>query len=161
MIRPLAVRAALASNDGVAHVSDETPDWTAESGRIMLIAGPESSMPAELRIGTVVYKVTVDADDWMRIEHSTQSKGYYGHTHHKSATIYLNPESTPDVLRLTLWHEVLHAVAETMMGSPDLRALPGAPESKDDAEEAVIRMLEHPTLVVLRDNPELVAYLTA
>ena len=122
---------------------------------------PDGTFPAEVRIGTVVYKVTADADDWMRIEHSTQSKGYYGHTQNTEAMIYLNPGATPDVQRLTLWHEVLHALTETVMGSPDFRSLPNAPESKDDAEEAVMRMFEHPTLSVLRDNPALVAYLTA
>ncbi|CAH0209025.1 hypothetical protein SRABI44_02121 [Microbacterium foliorum] len=47
------------------------------------------------------------------------------------------------------------------MGAPGYRGLPGAPESKEDAEEAIVRMLGHPTLAVLHDNPELVAYLTA
>lgn len=118
-------------------------------------------MPSEVRVGTVVYKVTADADDWMRIEHSTKTSGYYGHTQNTEATIYLNAGATPDVQRLTLWHEVLHALAETVMGSPDFRNLPGAPDSKSDAEESVVRMFEHSTLAVLRDNPELVAYLTA
>lgn len=75
--------------------------------------------------------------------------------------IYLSPECTPAVNRLTLWHEILHCLDEVLMGNPDWRNLGGAPESKYDAEEIVVRMWEHPTLAVLRDNPELVAYLTA
>ena len=117
-------------------------------------------LPASVRIGTVAYRITNAPDEWMRVEHSTQTKGYYGHTQNTEAMIYLNPGATPDVQRLTLWHEILHALAETVMGSPDFRNLPGAPESKDAAEEAVIRMWEHSTLAVLRDNPDLVAFLT-
>jgi len=118
-------------------------------------------VPSTIRVGTVTFRVTVDRDDWMRIEHKTQTKGYYGHTENREAMIYLNPDGAPDVTRLTLWHEVLHCLDETVMGDPNWLELAGKPEDMDAAEEVVIRMLEHPTLAVLRDNPALVAYLTA
>jgi hypothetical protein len=44
------------------------------------------------------------------------------------------------------------------MGSPDWR---GLGKEKVDREEAVVRAFESPTLLVLRDNPDVVAYLTA
>jgi hypothetical protein len=113
-------------------------------------------IPESLLIGTVAYRVTIDPDDWMRIEHETKTGGYYGHTQHRTAMIYLNPGATPDVTRLTLWHEVLHALAEAAMGSPEWRKLGG---TKDEREERVIRTIEAPTLAVLRANPQLVAYL--
>ena len=119
------------------------------------------ALPREIRIGVVRYRVTADRDDWIRIEHRTQTKGFYGHTQHTEATVYLNPDASPDVTRLTLWHEVLHCLDETVMGNPSWLALSGNPEDADAAEEAVIRLWEHPTLTVLRDNPELVTYLTA
>ncbi|WP_417556230.1 hypothetical protein [Microbacterium sp.] len=128
------------------------------------MTAPEPSsppMPSTVQIGTVEYAVMADHDSWMRIEHSTQTKGFYGHTHNHSARIYINPDSVPEVQRLTLWHEVLHALVEVTMGAPDFRSLPGGPETKDEAEESVVRMWEHPTLAVLRDNPGLLAYLTA
>lgn len=118
-------------------------------------------VPSTIRVGVVTYTVATDRDSWMRIEHKTQTKGYYGHSEHTEAHIYLNPDAAPDVTRLTLWHEILHCLGETVMGDPNWRELGGNPEDKDAAEEVVIRMLEHPTLAVLRDNPELVAYLTA
>lgn len=126
-----------------------------------MTAKSQPSMPTTIVVGTVPYTVTADADEWMRIEHSTRTNGYYGHTQNREAVIFLNPNTSPEVQRLTLWHEVLHALSESVMGAPDYRNLPGAPESKEDAEEATVRMWEHPTLAVLRDNPELVAYLTA
>lgn len=117
-----------------------------------------ADIPASIRVGSVTYRVTIDPDEWMRYEHENQSKGDYGHTWHATATILINPESTPDVARLTLWHEIQHALCETCMGSPDWLNLG---ENKDDREEAIVRAIESPTLLVLRDNPALVAYLTS
>lgn len=116
------------------------------------------TIPSTIRIGSVAYRVTVDPDEWMRYEHKVQSKGDYGHTQNLEATIYVNPAATPDVQRQTLWHEIMHGLCETTMGSPNWR---GLGEEKSDREEAVVRAFESPTLLVLRDNPDLVAYLTA
>ncbi|GIT80195.1 hypothetical protein LLS1_18640 [Leifsonia sp. LS1] len=113
-------------------------------------------MPAEIKVGAVVYTVVTNPDEWVKIEHETQTKGFYGHTQNTPARIYINPDSAPDVARLTLWHEVIHALSETTMGAPDWRHLG---KDRDAREESVIRKLEHPTLQVLRDNPDLVSYL--
>jgi len=115
-------------------------------------------IPSIVHIGSVVYRVTIDPDEWVRFEHKNQKTGFYGHTDHETATIYVSPETVPDVQRTTLWHEVIHALCETTMGSPDWH---GLGKEKSDREEAVVRAFESPTLLVLRDNPELVAYLTA
>lgn len=112
--------------------------------------------PTTVRVGQVEYRVTSDADEWLKVEHRTQTKGYYGHTLHTEAVIYLNPDAAPTVARLTLWHEVLHAVLEAAAGAPDWENFG---EDKDAREEALIRRLEAPTLNVLADNPELAAYL--
>ena len=48
-------------------------------------------------------------------------------------------------------------MCETVMGSPDWH---GLGKEKSNREEAVVAAFESPTLLVLRDNPELVAYLT-
>lgn len=120
-----------------------------------------TAIPETIQVGVVTYVVTQSEDDWMRIEHTTQTKGYYGHSEHQPAVIYLNPGANEAVTRLTLWHEILHCLDETVMGNPDWTKLNGNPEDRDDAEETVIRMWEHPTLAVLRDNPQLVTYLTS
>jgi len=117
-----------------------------------------SDLPSTIRVGSVTYAVTLDPDEWVRYEHKEQKTGFYGHTDHETASIYLSPETVPDVQRQTLWHEVLHTVCEVPMGSPDWR---GLGKEKSDREEAVVRAFESPTLLVLRDNPKLVAYLTA
>jgi len=116
-----------------------------------------SDIPSTIRVGSVTFRVTIDPDDWLRIEHKNLSNGNYGYTGFHEATMYINPESTPDTQRLTLWHEVMHALCEVAMGSPNWHHLG---KEKSDREEAVVRAFESPTLLVLRDNPELVAYLT-
>jgi len=114
-------------------------------------------MPNSVQIGSVVYGVTTDPTDWLRIENSTQCKGAYGHSEPMQAVIYVSPYTSPDNQRLTLWHEVMHALCETAMGSPNWEHLGEGPTER---EERVIRSFESPTLMVLRDNPTLVAYLT-
>ena len=113
-------------------------------------------MPATVRVGSVTYRVTIDPDDWIRVEHKVQSKGDYGHCQNIEATIYVNPEATPDVQRVTLWHEVMHALCTAVMGSPDWH---GLGKEKHDREEAVVSAFESPIVLVLRDNPDLTAYL--
>lgn len=113
--------------------------------------------PTRITVGVATYRITTDPDDWMRIEHETQLKGYYGHTKHENTTIYLNPDLPTSVLRLSLWHEVMHALAETCMGAPKFGNLG---KGREVREETIIRAWEHPTLAVLRDNPQLVAFLT-
>jgi len=116
----------------------------------------KAAMPTEVLIGTITYTVSMDRDDWLRLEHRTQTKGSYGHVDHTTARIYINPKASPDVARLTLWHEVMHALCQSVMGSPDWRSLGAEPW---DREESVVRAFESPTLQVLRDNPELAIYL--
>src|SRR5690554_5135815 len=99
-------------------------------------------LPATIRVGTVTYRVTNDPDEWMRFEHETTQRDAYGMANHKRAIIALNPESTDDVSRMTLWHEVLHALRETAMGSPDWRHLG---KDHDTREESIVRAFEAPT----------------
>lgn len=115
-------------------------------------------LPTSIKVGTVTFTVSIDPDEWMRAEHEQRSFGDYGRTDKLKAVIYLNPEQSTDTMRLTLWHEVMHALAEVVMGGSDWH---GIGKTRNDREETVIRAWESPTLTVLRDNPELVGYLTA
>ena len=117
----------------------------------------KAKQPTSVVVGSITYRVTRDDVDWLRIEHKTQAKGNYGFTENLGATIYLNPSAPEDVQRLTLWHEVLHALCESTMGGPDWAVLG---DDRDEREESIILAFESPTLLVLRQNPALVAYLT-
>lgn len=124
----------------------------------MATAQKVAKMPEYVTIGPVVYRVTADPNDWLHIENSTQCKGAYGHNEPMEAVIYISPEISLDNQRLTLWHEIHHALCETVMGCPKWSNLG---EGITEREETVVRAFESPTLLVLRDNPQLVAYLTA
>lgn len=116
-----------------------------------------AKMPKTLTIGAVVWTVTADPDDWMRHENAVQCKGAYGHSEPMQAVIYISPETSPDNQRLSLWHETMHALCETVMGSPHWSNLGEGPTER---EERIVRSFESPIVLVLRDNPALVAYLT-
>lgn len=115
-----------------------------------------SDLPESVIIGTVVYAILNDPTSWMAYEHGSQTKGFYGATQFRQSQILINPEQTPEQTRLTLWHEILHALNQSVMGDPSWTRLSKDP---DEAEEIMVRRLEHPTLAVLRDNPELTLYL--
>jgi len=115
---------------------------------------PTAKLPTAVIVGAVTYTVTADPADWVVLGRAD----LLGHCDHNLALILLNPTSAPDVLRLTLWHEVLHAAINAAAGSPPWKHLGG---SKEHREETVVRRLESPTLMVLRDNPDLAAYLVA
>ena len=86
-----------------------------------------------------------------------------GFTHRTAGlTIYIRPDLPPMVERETLLHEVMHAayyVAGNPFGWMNL-----APDDDEDREmsleEQTIRFTSPLILSVLRDNPDLVAYLT-
>lgn len=113
--------------------------------------------PESVKVGTVVYRVTSDPAEFARKQLEQLEAGQLGLTDNTEATIYLSEGMSADVMRQTLWHEVMHALAFAVMGAPKWRALG---KSDDDREESVIRRWDHPTLAVLRDNPDLVLYLT-
>lgn len=62
------------------------------------------------------------------------------------------------VLRETLWHEIMHG-CWWFMGMAQLSVAPG--KSPEEAEEDTVLRLTHCSLMVLQDNPEVTAYLSA
>lgn len=72
-----------------------------------------------------------------------------GETLNEEGDILIKRRQSPACKRATVLHEVLHAIAFTAgMGL------------EHDAEEALVRSWEPWLLAVLRDNPELVSFLT-
>jgi hypothetical protein len=57
--------------------------------------------------------------------------------------------------RVTLFHELLHAIRVTFGGSFQ----PSKNTDYDDWEHYFIGLYEEPVVLMLRDNPELAAYL--
>ena len=106
--------------------------------------------PTALVVGAKTYNITWDMESW--VEHATDTNGL-GETNHRKLWIGINPAQHRAQRVDTLLHEVLHVV---LAQSGDLRNY----ESLDDKLEEHIVVSATPwLLVVLQDNPEIVAYL--
>jgi hypothetical protein len=103
-------------------------------------------MPKRIKVGALIYRVTAAWDDYGSLG---EDPDCYGHTDHKSLTITLNPRLCYGSLAETLWHEIKHAVCR-VIGIPDGDAL---------KEEPWVNMTSGMEWTVLRENPELVAFL--
>ena len=110
--------------------------------------------PKRLRIGPYLYRVVCGGERWEKIRADQESKDLYGiHLPH-DLVIGLDPTQDPGVLRTTLLHELLHACFN-LSNEPFRRvSLKGM-----EMEEYIIGHLETTLLSVLRDNPDLVAFL--
>jgi hypothetical protein len=93
--------------------------------------------------------VTEDALEHAQAERESD-KAILGQTDVNRLSIVLDPEQPPSLKRATFLHELLHAAFSAAGPRPD-----------SETEETVTRLLEGPLLQTLRDNPDLVRYLTA
>lgn len=100
--------------------------------------------PTALVVGPYTYSV--------ELHPALEDGEFRGITHTDDHYIRLNPKLPPALMRTTLLHEALHAVASS-----------GAAISLEEklTQEAWIGRIEAPLTGLLRDNPELVAFLTA
>jgi hypothetical protein len=108
------------------------------------------STPTSVRVGPYTYVVKVDADRIKELEKESESD-LYGITTHGILEIVLQPAVADMVMRETLLHEVLHAILFNT-GLSD--------RMTDKAEEHLVRALSPALFALLRDNPNLVQYLT-
>ena len=100
-------------------------------------------LPSTVAIGQSTYAITEGAP-----------KGYLGRTHKRKQVIQIEPTQGAGSRRDTLLHESLHALLHESGGTKLL-------DVDDDAEERLIRLLSPWLLMLLRDNPDLVAFLLA
>lgn len=97
-------------------------------------------IPGHLRIGPFNYVVEAHEGYWNK-----DDTRVYGELDERTSTINLDIDASPDVIRDSILHEIFHAILIMY--------------EKDDEE--LVRLLSPMMLQVLRDNPELVAILTA
>lgn len=101
-----------------------------------------ADFPTSIKVGPFHYRVVEDAD--------LVGRDRCGEIRYGTLTIALSPNTAPDRQAETLLHEVLHAVWEI--------GLDVVSEPKHNTETVIERLSPH-LLSVLRDNPDLVAYL--
>ena len=108
-------------------------------------------LPKSVKIGSQVWEIT----EQKRKHNAEFLDGTYGYTIDKDNTIIIDSEMAASVKRVTLFHEILHAVRFIFGGSYK----PGKATSYEEWEHYFIGLYEEPVLMVLRDNPELLAFL--
>lgn len=106
-------------------------------------------MPSRIKIGSQVWEITEQ-----KRKHAMDN--HYGITNPKDNSIVIDSELVDSMKRITLFHELLHAIRFTFGGSLS----PNRWSDFHDAEHYWIGLLEEPVVLMLRDNPDLVAYLT-
>jgi hypothetical protein len=115
----------------------------------VVVSTRKPRLPDELKVGPFVYTVTDDVLSHVLAENESREE-LYGRCDLRRLAISLNPDQAPMQKRSTMVHEALHAVIATAAFPID-----------NDDEERLIRCLEAPLLALIRDNPELVAWLAA
>ncbi len=109
------------------------------------------TIPTHVKIGTHNWSVT-------EVKRKNQPDGeHYGFTNDKDASITIDSEMPESIKRVTLVHEILHAIRFTFGGSYS----PPKGTTYEEWEHYFIGMYEEPLTMVLRDNPELMKYLLA
>jgi len=106
-------------------------------------------MPTKVKIGSQVWDITEQ-----KRKHSSDE--HYGFTTDKDLSIVIDSEMPLSVKRTTLFHELLHAIRFTFGGS----YIPAKGTGYLDLEHYFIGLYEEPVVAMLRDNPDLVAFLT-
>lgn len=106
-------------------------------------------IPTSVKIGSQIWEVSVQ-----KRKHSAEPENY-GWTSSKDNTIVLDAELPESVMRITLFHELLHAIRFTFGGS----FKPSKSTEFHEWEHYWIGIYEEPVVMMLRDNPDLVVYL--
>ena len=110
-------------------------------------------IPKMIKIGT---------QDWTVVEHTSKEDGMlyedsYGYTLERMNMIVLDKEASNSRKRQVLMHEVLHAIRFTFFTGNKM----SSKLSFEDTEHYFIGMYEETLLMVFKDNPELLQYLTS
>jgi Zn-dependent peptidase ImmA (M78 family) len=110
-------------------------------------------IPSEVKIGTQVFDIVIRE----RAEDGMLNDGNYGYTLDTQNLIVIDALLPLTKQRTTLVHELMHAFSFVFERSTK-------PTKKDDYEtweHHFIGIYEETWIMVLKDNPELLAYMTA
>lgn len=105
-----------------------------------------AEIPSSVQVGPYRFAVTQDQVAYER-KAVADHAATWGYIEYGRLRIILNPDQAEDHMRVTLLHEILHAVEDVT-------------DQRHHRTEEIIRQLAAPLLDVLRRNPDLVAYLT-
>jgi hypothetical protein len=115
--------------------------------------------PTSVRIGHIDFAIRwISDEDWTTPNGQDPSlQGIFYRTDGR-INIRVQKDVHEQTLRETLWHEIMHG-CWWWMGMTDLPVAPG--KDADDQEEDTVLRLTHASLLVMQENPEVMAYLSA
>lgn len=108
-------------------------------------------LPSKVQIGSQSWDIT----EKPRKGDLSLSEDSFGYTIHRENLIILDSTMSDSRKRQTLLHEILHAI-KFSFGNP---VTPKKTDDSDVWEHYFIAMYEEGLLLVLRDNPDILAYL--
>ena len=106
-------------------------------------------MPDKVRIGSLSFTVSDDAGAHLGAE-DEMSQRLYGMSDKSTERIVIRPGMSPGFKRQIMIHEIVHLLFDD-----------SGLELETDVEEQICLSLQAPLLAVLKDNPDLVAWLTS
>lgn len=111
-------------------------------------------LPEFVQIGPFRYTIHVGGDGWTRARLEELHPQLTGHASHVRLEIAITDGLAHDAFCEVLIHEILH-------GCYNVAGQPLDSMSSNDHDENAVRTLAPSLLMVLRDNPDLVAFLVA
>lgn len=106
--------------------------------------------PKSVKVGPFEYSIEIGGSAWIEMVERSGSEGSCGLHSMEQLRIGIKGQLAKRQLMATLVHELLHACM-VVSGRP----------LDDEDEEKVVGAIEVPLLAVLRDNPDLIAFLTS
>lgn len=107
-------------------------------------------IPKSVKIGSQVWEIHEES------RKTAYDDEVYGFCKNKESVIVIDSNMPMSVKRVTLLHEILHAIRFTFGGS----FTPAKSTTFGEWEHFWIGIFEEPLVMILRDNPELVKFLT-
>jgi IrrE N-terminal-like domain len=125
-------------------------------------------IPSTIRIGSAVYQVVLEPEAVKAASgeaNFADKNAWIAFSDHEKLIIGLNPEHASDANRFSLIHEILHCALRQSGSHPNTYA-DTVYEARDrnggvTVEEYTVSAMTGPLLSTLRDNPDVVAYLTS
>lgn len=106
-------------------------------------------LPKQIKIGSHNWSVT-------EVKRKNQPDDeHYGFTSSKDGSITIDSDMPESIKRVTLLHEILHAIRFTFGGS----YTPPKATTYEEWEHYFIGLYEEPLSLIIRENPELMEYL--
>jgi len=125
-----------------------------------------ATMPTTVKVGTLTYTILTDADEIRRMSEAAdieKDAEWAAFSDHDALVIGINPGHHPDQNRVSIVHELLHCVLRVSGSWPDAYARTVSRARGNhggfSVEESVVSATAAPVLGVLRENPDLMAWL--